>query len=575
MVRSLRMRFAVATAVVLAGGAALAGASTAKNAPNKLDKINHIVVIYEENHSFDNLYGGWEGVNGIANADPAHTIQRNQAGVPFSCLKQNDVNLTSPPLTSTCTDNTTSKAFSSAFPNAPFLIDSFIAPSDTTCPKPNGAFAAHGFLKGTGLPGGCTADIVHRFYQEQYQIDGGRQDRYVTGSDAVGLAMGRYDTRALPIYEYLHSNGAPHYAIADNFFQGAFGGSFLNHQVLIAGQPPVFAGALNDGSTNDLHSVVDANGMPNNYPLYTSPLTSHVKDKALTASCSPPAGVPATPAGVVCGDYAVNTIQPWYWPFSPGTADPLRLPPLPSTTPNIGDELSAKGVAWAWYAGGWSNADGDVGAPGWTNGSGPNCSDPDAKSGSVFPRCPDVNFQYHHQPFNYYAAYAPGTAARAAHLKDEAEFIANANASSSSCRLKQVNFVKPVGEENEHPGYTSEVRGSDHLVALLKAIEGSTCAKDTMVIVTYDEFGGQWDHVPPPGPGSLTAGPYDRWGPGTRVPALIVTPGLPGNFVVDHTEHDTLSILSTIERRFDVAPLVGRDRTEADLSSVYEAKQAH
>src|SRR5207245_5957845 len=96
MTHSLRVRFAVAAACVLAAGAALAGASTAKNAPSKLDKINHIVVIYEENHSFDNLYGDWEGVNGIGNADPAHTIQKNQNGVPFTCLLQNDVNLTSP-----------------------------------------------------------------------------------------------------------------------------------------------------------------------------------------------------------------------------------------------------------------------------------------------------------------------------------------------------------------------------------------------------------------------------------------------------------------------------------------------
>ena len=48
----------------------------------QLNKINHIVVIYEENHSFDNLYGGWEGVNGLANADAAHTTQVNQAGAP-------------------------------------------------------------------------------------------------------------------------------------------------------------------------------------------------------------------------------------------------------------------------------------------------------------------------------------------------------------------------------------------------------------------------------------------------------------------------------------------------------------
>ena len=49
------------------------GASPARRSPSAkttpLDKIDHIVVIYEENHSFDNLYGGWEGVNGRANAD--------------------------------------------------------------------------------------------------------------------------------------------------------------------------------------------------------------------------------------------------------------------------------------------------------------------------------------------------------------------------------------------------------------------------------------------------------------------------------------------------------------------------
>ena len=57
------------------------------------------------------------------------------------------------------------------------------------------------------MPGGCTRDLVHRFYQEKYQINGGQQNRYVTGSDAVGLTMGTYDTTQLPIYRYLHSTG--------------------------------------------------------------------------------------------------------------------------------------------------------------------------------------------------------------------------------------------------------------------------------------------------------------------------------------------------------------------------------
>ena len=47
---------------------------------NKLRDIKHIVVIYEENHSFDNLYGGWEGVRGLKSADAAHTTQLGQTG---------------------------------------------------------------------------------------------------------------------------------------------------------------------------------------------------------------------------------------------------------------------------------------------------------------------------------------------------------------------------------------------------------------------------------------------------------------------------------------------------------------
>jgi acid phosphatase len=239
----------IAAALILVAAVGVAS-SAAKPKPKPvsaavhLAQIKHIVVVYEENHSFDNLYGGWEGVNGLSQADQAHTTQVDQNGAPLACVAQNDVNLTTPPLTPSC--NSTS-----AFKNAPFLIDQFIPASATTCPKPIGAFAANGFANGTGLPGGCTKDIVHRYYQEQYQLDGGKQDRYTTGSDAVGLTMGYYDTKALPIYRYLHEKNAPHYAISERFFQGAFGGSFLNHQVLVAGTAPTWASADNAGDAND------------------------------------------------------------------------------------------------------------------------------------------------------------------------------------------------------------------------------------------------------------------------------------------------------------------------------------
>src|SRR6185295_10325612 len=283
------------------------------------------------------------------------------------------------------------------------------------------------------------------------------------------------------------------------------------------------------------------------YPLYVPP--DPVKDAALTVPCGSP-----NSAGLACGDYAVNTIQPPYQPYAPGTALARRL--TPQTGPTIGSRLSGKGIDWAWYSGGWSNANGDVGRPGWTNGTTPGtCTDPETASGAVYPNCPNALFQYHHQALNYFAAYAPGTAARRAHLRDEAEFEALAADSKRHCRLKPVSLIKPVGAENEHPGYASEHTGSDHIVDLIKSVEGSRCAKHTMFIVTYDEFGGQWDHVSPPGQGRRTPGPHDEMGPSTRIPALTIAPGLPHGFSVDHASHDTTSIMATIEHRFRLRPV--------------------
>jgi phospholipase C len=91
-----------------------------------------------------------------------------------------------------------------------------------------------------------------------------------------------------------------------------------------------------------------------------------------------------------------------------------------------------------------------------------------------------------------------------------------------------------------------------------------------MVIVTYDENGGQWDHVSPPGQGNNN-GPHDAWGPSTRVPALVISPDLRASAVVDHTEHDTTSILATIEHRWHFQALSSRDAAVPDLSSVFDA----
>jgi acid phosphatase len=543
----MRRVTAVFAAIILTLGLIGSPAVAHPRRSGPLGPFQHLVVIYQENHSFDNLYGMWGSVHGQrvegrgSYGYGRRSVQVREDGTPYRCLYQNDPSLSTPPLDAACGTDTATNGFTYAshFRNRPFEINDYITPESPTCPG--------------ATPGGCTRDLVHRFYQEQYQLDGGRMDRYSTGSDAVGLTQGYYDTRDLPIYEYLHTRGAPRYVIADHFFQAAFGGSFLNHQFLIAAQAPPWP-----DPPAALHSVVDAQGFPNPnlpasgtgvrpYPLHSS--NPALVDGPLTQAC------PGR-AGFACGDYAVNTVQPSNQPAGSGSVLPLVNdidPAAPNYRRTIGDELSDKGVSWAWYAGGWSDA--DAGHPG-------------------------PLFQYHHQPFNYFARYAPGYVDPRTgehprdHLQDETAFYSAARAGT----LPAVSFVKPYGAENEHPGYASTENGERHLVDLIRTVQSGPEAANTLIVVTYDEFGGQWDHVVPPGQGRhATPGPSDEYGPGTRIPALLISPSLRRSGV-DHTSYDTTSIVATIEAQYGLAPLdtrFGRDAKVNDLGHALRVGGIH
>nr|MDQ6900010.1 sulfatase-like hydrolase/transferase [Candidatus Dormibacteraeota bacterium] len=216
----------------------------------------------------------------------------------------------------------------------------------------------------------------------------------------------------------------------------------------------------------------------------------------------------------------------------PSTADPASLVPN-QTLPTIGDRMNDKGVGWAWYSGGWN----------------------DAVAGR-----PDPLFQFHHQPFAYFSNYADGKPARQQHLKDESDFTA----ALQSGNLPAVSFVKLLGSENEHPGYANLLKGQQHVADLVSAVKNSKDWKDTAIVITYDENGGRWDHVAPP--------KGDQWGPGTRVPAIVISPYAKRHFV-DHTQYETLSILRFIERRWGLGPLTARDAQAADLSPAFDFSQ--
>jgi phospholipase C len=243
--------------------------------------------------------------------------------------------------------------------------------------------------------------------------------------------------------------------------------------------------------------------------------------------------------GVMTGDgqvtpdgYVVNTSYSVNSPHPASITDMTQLVPE-QTAPTIGDRLNDANVSWAWYSGGWNNA--VIGHP-------------------------DPLFQFHHQPFAYYGNYADGTPGRAAHLHDEADFYADVAAGE----LPSVTFIKPLGNDNEHPGYATLLNGQQHVVDLVSAIQNSPYWQDTAIIITYDEHGGRWDHVPPP--------VIDRWGPGVRVPSIVISPFAKTGFV-DHTQYDTTAILKLIEERWNLEPLTERDAASGDMLTAFDFSQ--
>jgi phospholipase C len=443
-------------AVMLVLVVACATAQAPAPPPAALARIDHLIVIYQENWSFDALLGKFPGANGFANASPASIAQTDKEGRPYATL---------PPSIDTRKQPYVPDArIPAALPVAPFDLAPYVP-----------------LTSRAGNP-------VHRFYQQQHQINGGRMDRFVAWSNVGGLVMSYYDATSMPLGAL-----AREFTLADNFFHAAFGGSFLNHMWLVCACTPHWPEA-----PADLRATLDARGFL-------------VKDGDVT------------PDGhVVNTAFTVNT------PHPARITDRSHLVPN-LTMPTIGDRLDTKGVTWAWYSGGWS----------------------DALAGR-----PHAFFAYHHQPFAYFAKWADGTAAKTRHLKDESDFLRDV----ASGRLPAVSFVKPLGTVNEHPGSSELLSGQQHMAELVRAVRASPLWPRTLIIITYDENGGRWDHVAPP--------VVDRWGPGTRVPAVLVSP-LVKKGHVDHTRYDTTAILKLIETRWGLAPLGARDAAQVPFTGAF------
>jgi acid phosphatase len=489
--------------------------------------VQNVVVIYMENRSFDGLFGNYPGAHGlgdvldaVGNPTAAYVPQKDRDAVTV---------LPKLPQTwggATAAGNPTvvTQAQTDNLANSPFGLET--------------GFVPNGGATLTTLD--VTRDIAHRFFENIMEINGGSADQYAAFEDGGGITMGHWDFSHGKMYAL-----AQQYVLADNFFQGVYGGSFLNHQYLIcACAPKVPSNYL---TTN--HASLNTLGAPNGKGVAQLAASMTSPPSALTGPATLLTGniAPLDYFGTGDGYRAVNTMQP---PFQPSGnfpasgasdlhyADPsaaTTLPPQTQTT--MGDLLTGAGINWAWYATSWDAATADGAQPAGS-----------AHTVIYTPSSPRGNpdFQAHHHPYNYQAAFDPATHAadRAAHLKDYNAMVSDIAAGT----LPPVAWYKPTGYVNMHPGYANIDDADAHIGDLIAKLKAGPQWSHMVVVITYDEYGGQWDHVAPP--------KGDLLGPGTRIPAIIISPYAKSG-TVDHTAYDSASTLRLITHRFGLPPLPG------------------
>ena len=164
-----------------------------------------------------------------------------------------------------------------------------------------------------------------------------------------------------------------------------------------------------------------------------------------------------------------------------------------------------------------------------------------------------MRFSYHHQPFAYFERFNPSTAngraERRKHLRDGRDLELDIR----SGQLPPVAFYKPANVNTEHPGESSVAAGDAVIGRMIELLESSPIRNSYALIITFDENGGFFDHVAPPA-GPAAGNRADFFGPGTRIPAVLVSPYVrPGT--IDSTELETTSILKFLAERFQLGPL--------------------
>jgi phospholipase C len=383
-----------------------------------------------------------------------------------------------------------------------------------------------------------TADQDHNYTPEQQAFDAGLLDLFPeytgTGGNAAGsttvpnvppayntsaLTLGYYDGNTVTGYW----NYAQHFALNDNMFGSTFGPSTPGAIEVISGQTN---GVINNaGGSGNI--ISDGNGG-----------FTDIDD--------------ADPAGDVC---------------STTTKERFNL-----SGKNIGDLLTAAGVSWGWFNGGFNLS---VVNPNNSTGCTRNTT-------STVTGVNHADYVPHHEPFQYYEstqnwAHTPpasvsevGNAGPANHQYDVNDFF---NAVSAG-NFPAVSYLKAPAYQDAHAGYSDPIDEQNFVVNVVNFLQQQPEWSSTAVIVTYDDSDGWYDHQAGPivnqsatsadalsGPGlcgtssattalpgvnPATTNAQGRCGYGPRLPFLVISPWAKANFV-DHTQIDQSSVVRFIE----------------------------
>src|SRR5579863_1559788 len=390
-----------------------------------------------------------------------------------------------------------------------------------------------------------TCDMNHDYTPEQQAFDSGLMDKFpefttticpaATYSDVSGLGagvvMGYYDGNTVTgLWNY-----AQNFAMSDNSFGTNFG--------------PSTPGAIN---------VISG----------------------MTGGADPKADVGATAAG----DMVTTTLNGVTASAIDGDADPFYDDCSGSekaglTEKNVGDLLTAKGVSWGWFQGGFTPTTAYAPASGNTAAVPAACKTTTNRIDGT----PETAYSPHHNPFQYYAStsnphhIAPtgvseiGHDGQANHQYDLSWFQKAAKAGN----LPAVSYLKANRANDGHPGNSSPLDEQLFLVNVINFLQSLPEWESTAVIIAWDDSDGWYDHVMSPivNQSSSTAddltavgacgtaganaleGQQARCGYGPRLPFLVISPYAKKNFV-DHTVTDQSSVVKFIEENWDL-PQIG------------------